>query len=1234
MNKMFLFVFVILIKTLPAAAQAPLISYPESQEYTTNTNIAPLTPSNAGGAVPTTPYANVTTFAGSGLPGINNGTGTAASFHFPKTLACDAAGNVYVADYQGHIIRKVSPAGVVTTLAGTGAIGTTDGPATSATFKYPVGIAVDASGNVYVTDQSNRIRKISPQGMVSTHAGSGAFGTTDGPALLATFNSPTGLAVDAAGNVFVADEGNHLLRKISASGVVSTLFSGSGSDFSTPAGLAVDASGTLYVADLSRKIRKITPDGDVTTVAGSGNYGNSDGQGTLASFYSPRGITVDADGNIYVADSYNNNIRMITPGGMVTTIAGTFTYGFKNGVGTASLFYTPSAIALDNNGNAYVADEYNHRIRKIALTGYRITPALPSGLIFDGATGTISGSATTISSPTTYTVTATNASGTAKAEVSISVVFPPAPPTISALTATSARIGSTILITGTNLLGVSGVTVGGVEAKSFSSLSATKLGIVVPKGAVSGSVTVSNAYGSSTVSGFTLLAAPAISYSVPQTLYIGYPFIPVVPQNTGGAVPTTKLGEISTFAGSGISGFADSSATQAKFYKPIGLSVDAGGNVLVSDQVNNRIRKISPEGIVSTFAGTGSNGSSTDGIGTTATFNVPSGVAVDASGNVYVADKYAHKIRKITIEGVVSTVAGSGLQGSADGPGESATFNFPEGLTTDLSGNVYVADAGNNLIRKITLQGIVSTIAGNKGFQSGDDGIGTSASFYMPSGITADPHGNLFVTDRRNHKIRKITALGEVSTFAGSGHSGSEDGPDTSASFTDPNGIAVDPATGHLLVTEATTHALRFVSPSGYVFTLINETENPTTLAYPEGVVFDGRGNAYIADANHSVVKKVNLTGYTISPSLPEGLIFDSKTGILNGSPTAKNPLKEYTITAFNSGGSSMANFNLAVADPPPPTITALSLSSAITGTTITITGTFFLGATGVTFGGTPAQSFQVDSPTSITAVVGAGSSGEVAVSTAYGTGTMPGFVFVFMLPPNTLKVITQSLTCRGLANGSIKVMSSVANNQYTAVVSKDGTTISTSNFTDSTAIPNLTAGSYSVCITLGTQPGFKQCFTVIVEEPKDISVYTAAVKNNEIVLQLDGAHNYHLTLNGRNYSTSESQITLPLKPGDNRILVSSDLLCQGTIERNINISETPVIYPNPFENTLNVILNNEVHTSTLVSVFTQDGKKLFARSYKNQEAISLDLSLLNPGAYLLKLSTDITDSVHRIIKK
>jgi sugar lactone lactonase YvrE len=333
----------------------------------------------ADAAVSCSASVHVTTLAGTGSTGFADGAAAAASFRRPTGVARDAAGNLYVADMDNHSIRRISAAGQVTTLAGSGVAGHADGTGTAATFNLPFHVALDSVGNLYVADSGNHmIRKVSPGGVVSTLAGTGVLGSANGPGASAQFSSPAGVAVDAAGTVYVADTGNHVIRRIAADGTVSTLAGLAGNPgstdgvstvarFAVPNGLAVDAAGNVYVADSNNsRIRKISAAGVVSTLAGAGTTGAADGDAGTAQFFNPMEVAVDVDGYVYVTDAWNQKIRRISPSGQVSTLAGTGVAGYVDGTNANARFAYPFGITLANDGSLYIADTYNHRIRRIA----------------------------------------------------------------------------------------------------------------------------------------------------------------------------------------------------------------------------------------------------------------------------------------------------------------------------------------------------------------------------------------------------------------------------------------------------------------------------------------------------------------------------------------------------------------------------------------------------------------------------------------------------------------------------------------------------------------------------------------------------------------------------------------------------------------------------------------------------------------------------------------------------
>ncbi len=644
------------------------------------------------------------------VAGYADGSGAEVRFGLPSGVAVDGSGNVYVADTANSVIRKITSAGVVTTLAGAaGQTGSANGTGAVARFNGPTGIAVDGSGNLYVADTSNEtIRKITSAGVVTTLAGSaGQWGSTDGTGSAARFCTPVGIAVGSGGTIYVADSDNSTIRKITSAGVVTTLAgsaeqegsadgTGAAARFSSPRGVAVDAGGNVYVADTGNDtIRKITSGGVVTTLAGDpGDFGSADGTGADALFNSPRGVAVDGGGNVYVADTGNQLVRKVTGSGVVTTVAGAAGLsGSVDGTGVVARFVVPCGIATTSTGTLFVADSMNCTIRKITTTGAVSTVAGPAGQ-----------------------------SGSVDA------------------TGSAARF------------------------------------------CLPGSIAVDG-------SGNTYVADTANS---------------VIRKITSAGVVTTLAGA------AGQPGSADGAGTVARFATPEGVAVDTSGNVYVADTGNETIRKITSAGVVTTLAGSAGESGSANGTGVAARFDSPSGIAVGSGGVVYVADAGNHTIRKITSAGVVTTLAGSaGLSGSVDGTGAAARFDWPCGVAVDGSGNVYVADLENETIRKITSTGVVTTLAGSAGEPGSADGTGAAARFGSPSGVAVDNSGNVFVADFDFCLIRTITSGGVVTTIGGSSAAaGSADGVGSVARFAGPSGIAID-STGSLHVADRLNHSIR-----------------------------------------------------------------------------------------------------------------------------------------------------------------------------------------------------------------------------------------------------------------------------------------------------------------------------------------------------------------------------------------------------------------------------------------
>jgi len=671
----------------------------------------------------------ISTVAGYAGKGSADGLGSGALFFNPQGVAVDGAGNVYVADSGNNTIRVITSSGVSSTLAGTaGVIGSADGSGGSASFNQPSGIALDNATNLYVTDYGNSaIRKITPSGHVTTMAGSaGVTGSANAVGTNASFFHPLGIAVDIATNLYVSDNGNDLIRKISPSSNVTTLAgmagvfgSGNGmgtAEFYEPEGVTVDASGNVYVADTGNAaIRKITSGGFVSTLAGMpGSLGSADGTGSNALFYQPAGIAINSASNLlYVADYFNNTIRQVSTSGVVITEAGLAgTTGSSDGASSTARFWGPQGLAVSSAGNVFIADTANSTIREMTAAG---------------VVSTLAGSAS--------------------------------------------------------------------------------------DGSVNGT-------------------APNARFYTPQNVVVDSSTNIYVADTQNSVIrKITPLGIVSIFAGTaGVFGSAD--GTNALFSGPQGVAVDSGGNIYVADTGNSTIRKINSGGTSSTLAGLAGNPGNADGTGTNAQFNGPAGVAVDSANNVYVADTWNHTIRKITPGGISSTLAGmAGTFGSFDGTNAGARFNCPTGVAVDASGNIYVTDYNNDTIRKVTSAGVVTTLAGWAGMWGSADGSNSSALFFGPAGISVDGSGNLYVVDSGNSTLRKVTPSGGnwvVSTVAGlPGVSGSMDGTGSGAEFYYPAGVTVSGA-GYVYVADSGNNTIRSqaIPPS-----IVTQPQSQTNVA-------------------------------------------------------------------------------------------------------------------------------------------------------------------------------------------------------------------------------------------------------------------------------------------------------------------------------------------------------------------------------------------------------------------
>lgn len=367
-------------------------------------------------------YFSIETLAGTGTAGFSGdgGMATLAQLNFPSSVSVDASGNIYLADVFNSRIRQITPSGVISTIAGNGTAGFSGdgGNAAAAQLKYPTSAVKDASGNLYIADSDNhRVRKVSPAGIITTIAGTGTggFGGDGGPATLAQLNYPSEIAVDRVGNIYIADQSNYRIRKVSLDGTILTVAVLSAAPGRGPYGMALNSSGDLYIADGAKnQILKLPAGGGLIVVAGTGSegYGGDEGPATSAELDYPRAISLDSLGNLYIADAYNHRIRMVSAAGVISTVAGTGTPGF-NGDGAPAIgtgLNTPFGVWADGAGRVYVADSGNNRVRRLVPITPPSLSVSPSVLSFTPQTGRQSVSVGS-SSLLSFAATASTSSG-------------------------------------------------------------------------------------------------------------------------------------------------------------------------------------------------------------------------------------------------------------------------------------------------------------------------------------------------------------------------------------------------------------------------------------------------------------------------------------------------------------------------------------------------------------------------------------------------------------------------------------------------------------------------------------------------------------------------------------------------------------------------------------------------------------------------------------------------------
>ena len=669
----------------------------------------------------------------------------------------------------------------------------------------PKAVAVDSSGNAYFIG-NNCAYKLNVTGTLTRIAGRipafQAYSGNGGNATEAGLNNPSGLAVDAAGTVYIADTGNNVIRKVTLDGLIQTAagngtagYSGDGGQatnakLNQPSGIAVDSSGILYIADTSnQRIRKVASDGTISTIAGDGTpgYSGDEGQASTARLNTPVAIAVDSARNVYVSDFNNTRVRKISRGGIIATIAG------------PSPYFYPQGLSVDGGGNVFVANGITSQILEVANNG------------------------------------------------------------------------NVAIIAGTGIAGYSGDGGSATNAQLFS-----------PK---------------------------AVVADASGNLYIA--------DQGNGRIRKIASGTVSTIAGTGTTS-ATPGTGPANSSLNYGLALDASRNIFTADYNNNVVHKVVADGTATTVVGTGVAGFSGDGgQAVNAQLSYPTGLAIDTAGNLYICDAGNHRVRKVATDGTITTFAGSGQVGYTGDGGSAvnAALDNPVGITVDTSGNVYFADEGANVVRKVS-GGNISTVAGTgtAGF-SGDGGQATSATLNQPSDVAVDASGNILITDAGNGRLRKIASGGIITTLA------------TASSL---SGVTVD-AAGNAYLTLPTSDTIEEVTPGGTVTTVAGTAgaigyagdggpAASAQLNFPTGITIDASGHIYFSDTHNFSVRELTPTGANAVLT-----VLKAHTGVFMASQAGAN----YSVTVTNAAGAGASSGTITVADNVPPGLSLVSMSGS-----------------------------------------------------------------------------------------------------------------------------------------------------------------------------------------------------------------------------------------------------------------------------------------------------------------
>jgi len=679
------------------------------------------------------------------------GKATETEISLVDGITLDKKGNMYITMREHNIISRIDTNGMMTRYAGSGESGFSGdgGPAIKANFKTPAGLAFDPEGNLYIADRENhRVRKVNTSGNISTFAGIGeaGFSGDDAPAVKARLNLPSGVVADEKGNLYISDRSNDRIRVVDKKGVIRT-YAGTGvagfqgdagpalkAQLDKPFGIALDEAENLYIADRNNnRVRKVSPEGIITTVAGDGGFFfmGDNGPAYRASVAAPTGVAVDKKGNLYIADRNNNRIRLVDKLGMIRTVAGTGQQDYNGESETAreTNLCLPFGLTVDSNDKLLVIDRSHYRIRRIDPKSGKVETVAGNGLkLFAGDGGPATGA--TLSFPHGMFVDKNdNLIFSDKGHYRIRKITPKG--IISTIGGNGRRgnVGNNIPALEANVYNVTTIIQNPVGDAFMSS----------PSGFVS---IIRRLDAKGIIHDYIDTASPKYREAISKSKHKGL----------------VQTGAVAT-----ITQFSD-------------IAFDPKGNLFISDRMNHQIRKIDLNGNISTIAGTGDSDYYGDGgPALEAAFRDPNSLASDKQGNIYIAEAANNRIRKIDTKGIVTTFAGNGEHADSGdgGPALKAAIRSMDDIAISPEGELHILGTNTHKVRKITQDGKIVTVAG-KGYAGffGDDGLATKAMLKNPAAISFDSKGNLYIADMGNNRIRKVDKKGIITTFAGTGKFG------------------------------------------------------------------------------------------------------------------------------------------------------------------------------------------------------------------------------------------------------------------------------------------------------------------------------------------------------------------------------------------------------------------------------------------------------------------------------